>query len=235
MQSGATANGTATLAVRIWLADEPGRLGVVAAELGSVGVNVVGMEVLERSGGMVIDELRIETPPRVSADDVARLLGALSGIRVEDVRPLRPGSEERGLEVIRAAEALLEAANATAAVATLVAMAQHLFDHDWSALVDLRSQSCLERRGEVPPTEWLLAFVAGVHSTPGGAETAGCGVIAGSLLESGLVLCIGRTVGFRRRERRELDMLARVADRMCRPIRGDRIPVVWSQRSSPLV
>lgn len=223
-----------TWAVRIWLPDEPGRLGLVADELGRLGTNVVGMEVLERSAGLAIDELRIEAPVGVSADDVAVRLGGLAGVRVEEVRPLRPGAEERGLEVIRAAEAILEAANPTAAVTTLVAVARQLFDHHWSALLDRRADACLERSGDAPAVGWLLAFVAGAAAAPGGAETEGSGVIAGELVESGLVLCIGRTVWFRRRERRELELLARVADRMCRPFRGDRIPQIWTARSQPL-
>jgi hypothetical protein len=51
--------------------------------------------------------------------------------------------------------------------------------------------------------------------------------MAGELAEAGLSLCIGRTVAFRQREQRELEMLVRVADRMCRPLRGDRIPPGW--------
>jgi len=47
-------------------------------------------------------------------------------------------------------------------------------------------------------------------------------------LVAGLAICVGRAFAFRRREQRELDMLSRVADRMCRPMRVERIPQSWS-------
>ena len=37
--------------VRIWLPDDPGVLGAVAAEIGAAKGNVVGLEVLEREAG----------------------------------------------------------------------------------------------------------------------------------------------------------------------------------------
>lgn len=234
METEAAEAGGETLAVRIWLPDEPGRLGVVAGRLGNLGANVVGLEVLERSGGMAIDELRVEMPVRGGSEALARTLSDVPDLRVEDVRPLRPGCPERSLEVIAAAEALLETANATATIAALVGLTEELFDFDWSALVDLRARTCLQRTGDGPSLDWLLAFVSGVLSTPGGAETSGSGVIAGSLVDSGLILCLGRAVAFRRRERRELDMLARAADRMCRPLRADRVPTAWVNRPLPL-
>ena len=46
--------------VRIWLRDAPGVLGAVAAEIGAVHGNVVGLEVLERDAGVAIDELVVE-------------------------------------------------------------------------------------------------------------------------------------------------------------------------------
>ena len=40
--------------VRIWLRDAPGVLGAVAAEIGAVHGNVVGLEVLERDAGVAV-------------------------------------------------------------------------------------------------------------------------------------------------------------------------------------
>jgi len=41
--------------IRIWLPDAPGVLGAVAAEIGAVQGNVVGLEVLEREAGVAIE------------------------------------------------------------------------------------------------------------------------------------------------------------------------------------
>ena len=48
--------------MRIWLPDAPGVLGAVAAEIGAVQGNVIGLEVLEREAGVAIDELVVELP-----------------------------------------------------------------------------------------------------------------------------------------------------------------------------
>ena len=53
--------------MRIWLPDAPGVLGAVAAEIGAVQGNVVGLEVLEREAGVAIDELVVELPDEPGA------------------------------------------------------------------------------------------------------------------------------------------------------------------------
>ncbi len=210
-------------AVRVWLPDRPGTLAAVATGIAAMEGNVIGLEVLERSGGVAIDELMVELPSSLTAEDVSRQLQEVPGVGVEEVRPVPPDAEERGLQVIAAAIAILETANPTASLAALVGLAGALFDVEWSALVDVTSESCLQATGDVPTVDWLLAFASGARR----ASTTGSGVMAAELPDAGLVLCIGRAVPFRGREQRELDMLVRVADRMCRPLR-ERIPQTWS-------
>jgi len=221
---------TERVAIRIWLPDEPGRLAAAAGRVAAVGGNLVGLEVLERAGGVAIDELMVELPVRGRSDELCRQLRTIEGAGIEEIRSIRPEAEERGLQVIAAAVTILETANASASLAALVGLTAELFEVEWSALVDLRSETYVQRTGDVPGIDWLLAFRAGDRSTsPGGgsAGSAGSGVMIGDLVEAGLALCIGRQVAFRRRERRELEMLAQVTDRMCRPLRGDRIPPGW--------
>lgn len=252
--------GVRRYSVRLWVPDRPGMLGAVAMRLAALGGNVVGLEVLERSGEVAVDELMVELPdgPPVEGgacdgsavppsadgrgagpgatdgtavvdgdlgDALARHLRSIEGVGVEEVRPVRPGVEERGLQVIDAAVSVLETANPAASLASLAGLVDRLFDVEWSALVDLATETCVQASGQVPPVEWLLAFLAGSRR----ADTSGSGVMAAELAEAGLVVCIGRRVPFRHREQRELDMLARVTDRMCRPLR-DRIPAAWTRR-----
>lgn len=213
--------------VRLWVPDRPGMLGAVATGIADLGGNVVGLEVLERSGGVAVDELLVELPGSDMADGLSRRLQSIEGAGVEEVRALPEGAEERGLEVIAAAVSILETANPTASLAAVIGLVGALFDVEWSALVDLATESCLQATGDVPSIDWLLAFLSGSRRA---ATTSNSGVMAGELSDAGLALCIGRTVPFRRREQRELDMLVRVADRMCRPLR-DRIPPGWGNRS----
>ena len=210
--------------VRLWVPDRPGMLGAVATHIADLGGNVVGLEVLERSGEVAVDEVRVELPDTAVPDEVALRLQAIEGAGLEEIRPVPEGSEERGLQVIAAAVTILETANPTASLAALVGLVGNLFEVEWSSLVDLRTATCVRATGHVPPVDWLLAFLAGARRA---ASTSNSGVMAGELPDAGLVLCIGRKVPFRRREQRELEMLARVADRMCRPLR-DRIPQTWA-------
>lgn len=213
--------------VRLWVPDRPGMLGAVAVAIGELEGNVVGLEVLERSGEVAVDELVVELPGRDSADQLSRRLGAIDGAGVEQVRRVPPDAEERGLQVIAAAVAILETANPTASLTALIGMAGSLFEAEWSSLVDLRAHSCVRASGPAPSVDWVVAFMHGARDA---STTSHSGVMAAELAEAGLVFCIARPVPFRRREQRELEMLARVTDRMCRPLR-DRIPPAWGTQA----
>ena len=78
--------------MRIWLPDAPGVLGAVAAEIGAVRGNVVGLEVLEREAGVAIDELVVELPDEPGAvDAVCRGVRNVPGAGVEEVTELFSG------------------------------------------------------------------------------------------------------------------------------------------------
>lgn len=216
---------TTRLALRLWLPDLPGRLAAVAQGIAGAGGNVLALEVLERSEGVAVDELVVEVAAAGVADELCRAVQAIDGAGVEEIRALSPDAEERGLEVIAAAVTVLETANPTATLAALSGLVGELFAADWSALLDVQAGVCLQSTGTVPPVDWLAAFLVGAERAAG--ATTGSGVMAAGLKEAGLAVYVGRCVAFRRREQRELDMLARVADRMCRPLRVDRIPHGW--------
>ena len=48
--------------LRVWLPDRPGALGIVATRVGAAGGEIVGIDILERGGGRVIDERVVELP-----------------------------------------------------------------------------------------------------------------------------------------------------------------------------
>ena len=49
----------ASVLVRVWLPDRPGALGLVASRIGAVRGDIVGIDVLERGEGVVIDEFAV--------------------------------------------------------------------------------------------------------------------------------------------------------------------------------
>jgi hypothetical protein len=73
--------------LRIELVDRPGSLGSLAVALGSVGADILSLDVVERSSGFAIDDLVIELPPGAMPDMLITAAESLSGVRVDSVRP----------------------------------------------------------------------------------------------------------------------------------------------------
>jgi hypothetical protein len=73
--------------LRVQLADQPGSLGSLAVALGSVGADILSLDVVERGPGYAIDDLVVELPPRAMPDTLISAAEALGGVRVESLRP----------------------------------------------------------------------------------------------------------------------------------------------------
>lgn len=207
------------VALRVWVPDEPGALAELAQRVAAAGGNVVGFEVLERAGDAAVDELLVELESAVMIDGLCTKVAAMDGTRIEEVRPVGPDTAEHGLAVIEAALTVLTTARPSAALSALVELSVALFDADWCALVDPLSHSYARRLGPVPDLEHL-------GSRPGPLSE----MMSVPLEEAALTLWLGRPIPFRRRERREIEMLARVADRTFRSTRVDRIPPQWGSK-----
>lgn len=87
MQHCATVLRVPSYLLRIQLADRPGSLGSLAVKLGSVGADILSLDVVERSSGYAIDDLVIELPPGAMPDTLITAAESLSGVRVDSVRP----------------------------------------------------------------------------------------------------------------------------------------------------
>jgi hypothetical protein len=73
--------------LRIELVDRPGSLGSLAVALGSVGADILSLDVVERAAGYAIDDLVIELPPGAMPDTLITAAESLPGVRVDSVRP----------------------------------------------------------------------------------------------------------------------------------------------------
>jgi hypothetical protein len=73
--------------LRIELLDRPGSLGALALALGSVGADILSLDVVDRGGGYAIDDLVIELPPGAMPDTLITAAESLRGVRVDSVRP----------------------------------------------------------------------------------------------------------------------------------------------------
>ncbi len=73
--------------LRVVLPDKPGSLGAVATALGMAGVDILGVDVVERSGGQAVDDLAVELPPGRPPDVLITAAESVPGVEVESVRP----------------------------------------------------------------------------------------------------------------------------------------------------
>lgn len=211
-----------THVIRAWLPDRPGALGAVASRIGAVRGDVIGIDILERSGGRALDELMVRLP---SADLVPLLIeevAQVDGVVVEDVRLLPGPALDPRLDGLEAAAALVEQRGSDALLSTLVRQARWLMDADWAMVVDgdggLRASA-----GTSWETVQADRLGAGLGSVDGnGVGTVVSGLAPDSqrdtarahLTSSGLRVVLGRTGRpLRERERSCLSHLARIADR----------------------
>ncbi len=122
--------------IRAWLPDRPGALGAVASRIGAVRGDVIGIDILERSGGKALDELMVRLP---SADLVPLLIeevAQVDGVVVEDVRLLPGPALDPRLDGLEAAAALVAQVGSDALLSTLVHQAHRMMDADWVIAVD---------------------------------------------------------------------------------------------------
>ncbi len=210
-------------------------LGAVALRIAAMRANVVGLEVLERRDGEVIDDLVVELNDRGAIDELCNQVRQIDGASVEEFHFVAPDAEDRGLEVVAAAISILETANPTAALSALLGHTLELFDADWVGLADLANEAYVESTGPVPPIDHLIDSARRMadddedEGTLQAPQSAARGdMVVEKLKEIGLTLAVGRSAPFRKREYREVQMLARVTDRACRPaLHADRIPPGW--------
>ena len=73
--------------LRVVLPDRPGALGAVATALGSVGADILSLDVIERSPGSATDDIVVELPPDRLADSLVSAAATVEGVRVESIRP----------------------------------------------------------------------------------------------------------------------------------------------------
>jgi hypothetical protein len=206
----------ATYILRVWLPDRPGALGAVASRIGAVKGDVVGIDILERGGGRVIDELVVELPSEDLVPLLLQEIANVDGVDCEDVRPLAGGVRDHRLDALETAALLVEE---TVPATLLLALARHAhrdFDADWVAVVSGdRREPVVVAVGGAPEAAWLSAFVAGTRTAHlAVADDAGPDDVAWAPMPlSDVTLVLGRRGrAFRARERQQAAALSRIAD-----------------------
>ena len=201
--------------VRVWLPDRPGALGLVASRIGATGADIVGIEVLERSEHVAVDEFAVVLPREDLVKLLVREVEEVDGVSVEEWRVVDAFPDPR-VDALVAVEEICTASGFDDLAARLVASVRAEFAADWVAL--LRGDAVLaEAGGGVPRAQVLHALATGTSASPVvAAGRAGPDDLAVAPLPAHDALLMAGRDGhpFRSRERSQLVALARVANRV---------------------
>lgn len=73
--------------LRVQIADTPGSLGSLAVALGTVGADILSLDVVERGAGYAIDDLVVDLPAGAMPDMLITAAERLNGLYVDSIRP----------------------------------------------------------------------------------------------------------------------------------------------------
>ncbi len=100
--------------LRLVVPDRPGILGAVATALGLAGIDIVSVDVLERGGGVAVDDIVVELPEDRVVDGLITAVMTVPGVEVESLRPFSGQLDtHRELQLL---ESLARAGGGTAAL-----------------------------------------------------------------------------------------------------------------------
>jgi hypothetical protein len=122
--------------LRVQLPDRPGSLGALALALGSVGADILSLDVVERGAGFAVDDLVVEVSPGALPDTLITAAESISDVRVDSIRPY-----SGVLDTHRELELIDQVASARDdRLQVLVDGAPRVLRVGWSTILDLGPQ-----------------------------------------------------------------------------------------------
>ncbi len=119
--------------LRLVMPDRPGILGAVATALGTAGIDIVSLDVLERGTGVAVDDVVVDLPPDRLPDSLITVAQSVPDVRVESLRPFAgPLDTHRELELL---DALAHAGGGTAEK-LLATELPRVFHSGWAVVLD---------------------------------------------------------------------------------------------------
>jgi AcrR family transcriptional regulator len=209
--------------IRLQLPDRPGALGAVASRIGSVGGDVVSIDILQRDNGAVVDELGVG----LAGDHLLGLLRdeilEVDGVSIEALRAVVGPLPDRHAELLDIATELFVQASPEALLDHLADRVRRSLAADFAAIIDVDSTRVTGRHGDAPSDDQLRAmalWAVAPLSSPVGADEIGTGspdespgVAVAEMVRAGVVLVVGRSAPvLRSRERQWIAIMAELAD-----------------------
>src|SRR5471032_2694472 len=138
----------ARLVVRVWLPDRPGALGLVASRIGAIGADIVGVDVLERSEHVAVDEFAVVISSMELVKLLVREIEEVDGASVEQWERVDRFPDAR-LDALETIESVFEAEHAAALWCRLVERVHIEFGSTWAVV--LRGTEVMATAGEGMP------------------------------------------------------------------------------------
>lgn len=134
--------------LRLKLPDRPGALGAVATALGTVGADILSVDVIQRSPGHAVDDFVVELPPDRLADSLVSAAATVDGVHVESIRPYAGQ-----LDPHRELELLESLGRQNASLPTLADGVARVFRAGWTLVLGapVSGQAAVLARGGAAP------------------------------------------------------------------------------------
>jgi hypothetical protein len=200
--------------IRVKLPDRPGALGAVASRIGSVGGDVVSIDILQRDQGVVVDELGVGLARDNLIDLLRDEILEVDGVSIESVRPVEGLLPDRDTELLGVAAELIRHAPPDGLLAPLVTRVRRGLGATFTAVV--------AGDGSAGPDGWRIvecdgpapdrkALDLGLAVEPGPRERPD--LARAPMDHAGMILVVGRVEPvLRHRERRWISTMAELAD-----------------------
>jgi hypothetical protein len=206
---------TQTLVVRVWLPDRPGALGLVASRIGAVRGDVLAIDILERGGGQVVDELVVRLPAGTPQELLVAEIGAVDGVAVESVREAPSDRPDPAMALFELGAQVAEACadGRTDPTEVLGRGIVSALDADWVVITAADGERF--RHGSPPDPRWLAAFLDGSGHLPPDGNHGPTDVLWARLPRAAVFIAAGRASrAAHERERIRLQILARTIDQL---------------------
>lgn len=200
-----------TYLIRVWLPDRPGALAAVAARVGAIKGDVLGLEIVERRNGLAIDELVVSIPEGVSVDLIANEVGQVDDVEIEDIRQLAESTYDPQLEALEAAAIILGASDRPDLAQALCEHVGRVVRASWACVVE-SDGTVLGSWGDRPNDRWLDSFVSASPPCDTTTRVPEMDTVWLPLPAAGAALVVGRDTTVRARERQRIAAMARIAD-----------------------
>jgi hypothetical protein len=208
--------------IRVQLPDRPGALGAVASRIGSVGGDVVSIDILQRDNGAVVDELGVGLAGDHLLDLLRDEILEVDGVIIESLRAVVGPLPDRHAELLDIATELFVQSSPEALLDHLADRVRRSLAADFAAIIDADTTRVTAHHGDAPSDDQLRAmalWAVAPLSSPVGADEIGTGspdespgVAAAEMVRAGVVLVVGRSAPvLRSRERQWIAIMAELA------------------------